>query len=76
MSLSFYPNPSSGPVNVETNGIGELFLADFSGKILERFSIKENQSTIDIGRYPAGTYHLRFRTEDDQWLGDELVLAR
>lgn len=76
MSLSFYPNPSSGPVNIETNGIGELFLADFSGKILERFTIQENQSTIDIGRYPAGTYHLRFRTEDDQWLGDELVLAR
>lgn len=76
MSLSFYPNPSSGPVNVETNGIGELFLADFSGKILERFAINENRSSIDIGRYPAGTYHLRFRTEDDEWLGDQVVLVR
>ncbi|PHN04866.1 carboxypeptidase-like regulatory domain-containing protein [Flavilitoribacter nigricans] len=76
LSLRFYPNPSSGPVNVEANGIGELFLADFSGKILERFTIADSRSTIDIGRYPAGTYHLRFRTEDDQWLGDELVLTR
>lgn len=76
LSLRFYPNPSSGPVNVEVNGIGELFLADFSGKILERFQIADATSTIDIGRYPAGTYHLRFRTEEDQWLGDELVLTR
>lgn len=76
LSLRFYPNPSSGPVNVEVNGIGELFLADFSGKILERFQVEDLQSTIDISRYPAGTYHLRFRTEEDEWLGDELVLAR
>lgn len=76
LSLRFYPNPSSGPVNVEVNGIGELFLADFSGKILERFQVEDTPSTIDISRYPAGTYHLRFRTEADEWLGDELVLAR
>lgn len=76
MSLRFYPNPSSGPVNVEANGIGELFLADFSGKILERFSMNDTRATIDISRYPAGTYHLRFRTEEDQWLGDKLVLTR
>lgn len=76
LSLRFYPNPSSGPVNVEANGIGELFLADFSGKILERFAIRDTKSTIDMSRYPAGTYHLRFRTDEDQWLGDELVLMR
>jgi hypothetical protein len=76
LSLRFYPNPSSGPVNVEANGIGELFLADFSGKILERFTIEDTRSSIDISRYPAGTYHLRFRTDDDQWLGDKLVLTR
>lgn len=76
LSLRFYPNPSSGPVNVEATGIGELFLADFSGKILERFAIEETQSMINISRYPAGTYHLRFRTEDDQWLGDQLVLTQ
>ena len=76
LSLRFYPNPSSGPVNVEANGIGELFLADFSGKILERFTIEDAHSNIDISRYPAGTYHLRFRTDDDQWLGDKLVLTR
>lgn len=75
-SLRFYPNPSSGPVNIETNGIGELFLADFSGKILERFKVSDNRSSIDIGRYPAGTYHLRFRTDKDEWLGDQLVLTR
>lgn len=76
LSLRFYPNPSSGPVNVEANGIGALYLADSSGKILERFAINDSRSKIDISRYPAGTYHLRFRTDADEWLGDKLVLAR
>ncbi|MEM6264109.1 MAG: VWA domain-containing protein [Bacteroidota bacterium] len=61
-SWKYYPNPTTGPLEVEIQGAqGELFLADVSGKLLERFAFTENQQLhLNLSNYPSGTYFLQY----------------
>lgn len=77
LQFRFYPNPTTGPLTVETDGpVGELFLTDFAGKVLERFRLDGPQLALDLGQYPAGAYHLRYLAGDDRWSGGRVVLVR
>lgn len=58
----YYPNPTSGLLNVSvTGGGGELYVCDLSGKILYRFRPDEGgNATVDMTQYPAGVYFIRY----------------
>jgi hypothetical protein len=61
-SWKIYPNPTEGPINIDIEGdLGELFLTDNSGKILQRIEVNNKQQIkLDIREYPQGIYYLKY----------------
>lgn len=77
-SWKYFPNPTQGNLTIEVEGkIGEIFLCDVSGKILERYAVKENESfTIDLSAYANGMYFLRYEYDANKWLSGKVILQR
>lgn len=61
--IKVYPNPTSGILNIQYNKqIDELYLYDFSGKILlKKEKLPKGVNKIDITAYPQSAYLLRCR---------------
>lgn len=79
ISWKYWPNPTSGPLNVEAVGEKEklLLVTDLSGKLLERHTIPKNGNLqFDLSRYPAGTYYLKCEYEKDRWLSGKVILVK
>ncbi len=78
LSVKLYPNPTSGLFTIESKkDIKEIFITDFTGKILMRLAAdKKGRWQVDIGRYPSGTYLVKYITEDNKWGAEKLVLLR
>ncbi|WP_344827208.1 VWA domain-containing protein [Chryseobacterium ginsenosidimutans] len=59
--VKIYPNPTKGLINIQSNKpIDELYLYDFSGKILIRKEkLLKGTSKIDITSYPQSVYLMR-----------------
>ena len=76
-NFRFYPNPTTGNLTIEIKGkIEELYLADLSGKLLERYSVKSSERLeINISKYPVGVYFLQYFF-NDKWLTGKVVLMR
>jgi hypothetical protein len=79
LSVKLFPNPTSGQFTIEsTSDIKEIFIADFTGKILVRLatSDKKGRWQVDIGKYPSGTYLVKYITADNKWGAEKVVLMR
>ena len=72
----YYPNPTTGPLNVEVEGqINELFLTDFGGKILMKLQPgNERKFTFNMEQYPSGVYFLRYYYNDKMLDGRVVLL--
>ncbi|RYY98466.1 MAG: VWA domain-containing protein [Chitinophagaceae bacterium] len=78
-SVQLYPNPTHDVAHlVTTKAVRELFVTDFTGKLLQRLSagIKTRRWHIRLGAYPSGTYLLRYFVEDEGWRTARVVLLR
>jgi hypothetical protein len=74
-----YPNPTSGHLQIKTDeAIKELYITDFTGKVLERISavIKTQVWHTDLSRYPSGTYLIRYFTEQKGWGTEKVLLVK
>jgi hypothetical protein len=74
---SVYPNPTQGSINIQCNKpIKEVFIADFTGKVLLRLpGLKSNDRTrVNLGRYPSGSYLVKYFIEDAGWFTQQVVL--
>jgi carboxypeptidase-like protein/type IX secretion system substrate protein/von Willebrand factor type A domain-containing protein len=74
-----YPNPSAGSINIRSSEkIKELFVADFTGKVLEKVNVssKTQNWQIDLGRYPSGTYLIEYFTEARRWGAEKVLLLK
>ncbi len=79
LSVKIYPNPTSGIFRIESNKpILEIFIADFTGKIIMRLDASGSKTNwqVDLGRYPAAVYLVKYITEDKKWGAAKVVLAR
>lgn len=76
-TLKIYPNPSNGMIKAEYNTEVEfLYLADLSGKILNRISTNGNSSiTVDLNEYPNGIYIIQY-PDEDRWISAKIVLQK
>ncbi len=71
------PNPTTGKVNiVSTKPMKDVFVADFTGKILMRLNTNDKQTNwnINISNFPAGTYIVRYITTENEWGAERIVL--
>ncbi len=66
-TVSVYPNPTNGMINLQfsTNNEqlfeGEILLLDIYGKLLNRWEINRNDKQLDLSEYAAGVYMLKLR---------------
>jgi len=75
--IKIYPNPTQGNARIESsNDLKEIFITDFTGKILMRITTNDKQRSwnINIGQYPNATYLVKYITEDDRWGAAQVVL--
>lgn len=73
--FKYYPNPTRGPLTLEVEGnIEEVFLADISGKLLEKYKVADQRKLeINIRNYPNGIYFLEF-ISDEKWQTGKVIL--
>lgn len=73
-NLTVWPNPSTGRfhVSVENSTISNIFIFDYSGRLLEQISLSpiESKFDLDLSEKPEGVYLLKIQT------GEEVRLAR
>lgn len=76
-NFKYYPNPTSGILNIEIQGkIDVLYLADISGKLLEKYNVADNKSLkIDLSKFPTGIYFIQYNL-DGKWLAGKVLLNR
>lgn len=73
-NVKYYPNPTYDILNIEVSGkMKEMFLADVSGKILQRFDIKnQNYFQINLGNFPAGIYFIQYQN-GERWKTGKII---
>ncbi len=79
LSVKIYPNPTNGKFVIESkNDLKEIFIADFTGKILMRLPAadKKGRWQVDIGHYPSGAYIVKYVTMDNKWGAEKVILLR
>lgn len=76
-TFSFYPNPTTGPLTIETDGLAqELYLADMNGKLLQRIEMMDvTRTQIDMSNYPTGIYFIQCFNGDVPYSG-KVILTR
>ena len=63
-SISIYPNPTKGNVNINCNNtIKSVQLYDVQGRLLQTNLVNENQTVIDISNQSTGIYFLKITSE-------------
>jgi hypothetical protein len=75
--IKIYPNPTQGRVKIESNNyLKEIFITDFTGKILMRIGTNDKQKSwnVNISQYPNATYLVKYITTDDRWGATQVVL--
>jgi len=75
--IKYYPNPTNDIVNIEFIGdIKEIYIADNSGKLLERYKIEnEEKIQINLESYPSGMYFIQYQN-NDKWKSGKIILIR
>jgi hypothetical protein len=86
LSIKIFPNPASGQFTIESSkDIKELFITDFTGKILIRLisedlptgqAGKKGKWKVDIGNYPSGAYLVKYITTENKWGAEEVILMK
>ena len=79
LEVKLYPNPTNGRFIIESKkDIKEIYITDFSGKILMRLSVadKKGRWQVDIGNYPSGAYLVKYITTDNKWGAEKVILMR
>lgn len=79
LSLKIFPNPTSGQFTIESNkDIKEIFIADFTGKILMRVVAgnKKGRWQVNISGYPSGAYLVKYITTDNKWGAEKIILMQ
>jgi hypothetical protein len=76
LSMKLFPNPTRGNLTVELTGdVREVFLADMSGKLMNRYETKgEKRLDIFIGDYASGIYYIKY-LYGDRWQSGKVVLV-
>jgi hypothetical protein len=77
LNIKVSPNPTKGQVNITTTKpLKELFIADFTGKILMRIPVNAKQYNwvVNIANFPAGTYIVKYVTTENGWGAEKIVL--
>lgn len=77
--IMIMPNPAVEEVTIKWKGdnVDQLYIADYSGRLLERVPLNgNNQTTIGLNKFRPGLYLFSFYSSDGIFLGTEKVLVK
>ncbi len=75
--IKAFPNPTSGRITLETEKeLKEIYVADFTGKILMRIIPKgaAKQYKFDLSNFPSATYFIRYITTTNKTGAEKVIL--
>jgi hypothetical protein len=74
--LNIYPNPATGPVNIEFTGNGNTLieLFDVVGKLLYSENSMMNKIVIDLSNFQSGLYQIKITSEAGSSVTKKLIL--
>ncbi|MFN0032220.1 MAG: T9SS type A sorting domain-containing protein [Flavobacteriales bacterium] len=74
--LTCFPNPATDYLWVQTNEVvKEMFLADNSGKLMQKLTPTTTLFQLDLTNYPSGIYYVRAFIHE-KWVSARIVVAR
>jgi hypothetical protein len=76
--IKIYPNASQRNFVIESkNHLKDVFITDFTGKILLRpeTNEKQNKWTVNLDTFPNATLLVKYITTDNQWGAEKFVLT-
>ena len=80
LNVKISPNPTSGRIVIKSNKpLKEIYVADFTGKILMRLmkgNSKTEQWETDLSAYPSGTYIVKYITTENEWGAGKVIVVR
>jgi Secretion system C-terminal sorting domain len=79
LKVKISPNPTAGRIVIKSNKpLKEIFIADFTGKILMRLTAnaKQEKWETDLGQYPSGTYIVKYITTENEWGAEKVLVVR
>ncbi|UAY52820.1 carboxypeptidase-like regulatory domain-containing protein [Ferruginibacter albus] len=77
--IKVFPNPTKGNVSLETNKeLKEIAVADFTGKILLHRDAQtaKGSYSFDLSQFPAGTYFIKYVTNENRSGAEKVLLIR
>ncbi len=74
VSLTLYPNPAAGLVNITCSEPGELSITNVSGQIVMRKTLEKGTSAVDLSNRAPGVYLVRFTAETGNTTTRKLIL--
>jgi len=66
--LEIFPNPAQSSINIKTDKIYEIEIANINGQILSSFKMGKTEQTICISQFEKGVYFIRFLDRDDTFV--------
>lgn len=68
-SVTFYPNPFSSALTIQSDKAGLLRIYDVSGQLIWSFEINEGLNRLEVTSVQRGTYFAEFRSDSEvrQW---------
>jgi CarboxypepD_reg-like domain/von Willebrand factor type A domain/Secretion system C-terminal sorting domain len=79
LKVKISPNPTAGRIVIKSNKpLKEIFIADFTGKILMRLTAnaKQEKWETDLGQYPSGTYIVKYITTENERGAEKVLVVR
>jgi hypothetical protein len=74
VSLSCYPNPADNSLWITCSAdMAEIFIADNSGKLLQKLKLNAGTTQVDTSHYPSGIYFIRVLV-DREWRSMKFVV--
>lgn len=64
-SLSIYPNPTNGKLNVKVNDIVEIEVINIVGQSVATFIVNDDSYEIDMSNFNTGMYFVNVKTENE-----------
>ncbi len=61
--VSIYPNPTTGEITVQADGMERIEILDFTGKYLTGFENLSGLKELDLGKHAKGIYIIKVTTE-------------
>ena len=63
-NVHIYPNPVENQLTVKAKGLQRVIVYNVMGQQVATIEVKQDESTIEMGKYPKGLYTLQLVTEN------------